>query len=520
MDDAREGTSVSQQDRYSRRKRRLPITLAGVFLAVLGMGVFLFYQFIYRVEPAFDSIVCELGDEISDDVQDYLLGTKWSVGRGELDISQVNTGNLGVYQAYVRHGRKEFQYEIIVQDTISPDIHLKDQQIYLEQGREYRPEELIEGVEDADRHVKLFFQESGSRQDTLKYTSTGSYDCTVAAEDLSGNRSVAEISVTVDKAPEIDGVQDIYLALGCQADYLDQVTAWDETDGDLTDRITVDDELVQLSREGTYKLSYRVKDNFGLENVSYADVVVAAQEDLQELVGTRQVDRHRDRIIGAINPYDAGASERDNIRDALDYMLPAVVQLYHETDTHYSAGSGYIMEITDDTVYICSDRHVAEEYSRWDVYFFDGTRVKGTTLGCSDTYDVGVVTVKRKDIPSDLLDQLMTIHIDRSYWNELDDQRIRVGLERVDRQGGIKHTTTGYLVKIKQYFSWDDQKEHTEVTLKLEHGDSGSAVVDGHGNLVGMAYAYSEQPRRDWCVPLDAILDCYEVITGHSVYVY
>lgn len=514
-----ESRSVKQH-RRNRRKRRRPIIWAVTFLAVLGAGAFLFYRFVYRVEPAFSSTVCELGDEISGDVQDYLVGTKWSVGLGELDISQVNGRSVGVYQAYVNHGRKEFQYEIIIEDTVSPDILLKEEQVYLAEGRDYRPEELIKGVEDADTHVKLSFLASGREQETLNYISTGNFDCTVVAEDSSGNRTTATIPVMVDKAPEINGVQDIFLALGSQVDFLDQVTAWDETDGDLTDRITVDDRLVQLSKEGTYRLSYHVKDDFGIDNVSYADVIVATPEDLQELIGSRQANRIRDRIIGAINPYDAGASDRDDIQGALDYLRPAIVQLYYSSSTGYSAGSGYIIEITDDTVYICSNRHVVETHDRWNVYFFDGTKVKGIPLGCSDTYDVGVVTVDTADIPQDLMNQLMTVHIDQSYWNDLNDQRIDVGLERVDRKGEILHTSTGSLVKIKQNFYWYDQKEHTEVTLKLEHGDSGSAVVDGYGNLIGMAFAYSSSPRRYWCVPLDAILDCYEEITGHSVFVY
>ena len=515
MDVVREEPRTPKQ-----HKRRRPMIRAVAFFAILILGYFFFKRYIYRVEPAFTRMDCELGEAVSSDIRDYLVGTSWSVGLGELDISRVNVNSVGVYQAYVRHGEEEFRYEITVKDTTAPEILLKDGQVYLAQGREYRPEELIAGVEDASGSVELFFRESDSRQDALQFDGTGSYDCTVVAEDASGNRSVEQIPVTVDKAPEIDGVRDIFLALGYQADYLEQVTAWDETDGDLTDRITVDDSLVQLSEAGTYQLAYRVEDSFGIESICYADVVVAAQEDLQALVGSRQADRFRDNIIGAINLYDAGASESDNIRDTLDYMRPAFVQLYHETDKSYSAGSGYLMEITDDTVYICSDRHVVEEYGTWDVYFYDGTRVEGTTLGCSDTYDVGVVTVKRRDIPSDLLDQLMTIHIDRSYWEGLYDQRIRVGLLRVDRQGGIKHTAMGYLVRTKENLNTDDRKKYTEVTLELEHGDSGSAVVDGHGNLVGMAYGYSEQPRRDWCIPLDAILDCYEEITGRSVYVY
>ena len=118
------------------------------------------------------------------------------------------------------------------------------------------------------------------------------------------------------------------------------------------------------------------------------------------------------------------------------------------------------------------------------------------------------------------MEQLMTIHIDKGYWSGLNDHRIDVGLERVDRQGGILHTSVGTLLKVKQYFDWYDNMDHTEVTMKLEHGDSGSAVLDGYGNLIGMAYAYSVSPRRYWCVPLDGILDCYEEITGRTVFVY
>ncbi len=58
------------------------------------------------------------------------------------------------------------------------------------------------------------------------------------------------------------------------------------------------------------------------------------------------------------------------------------------------------------------------------------------------------------------------------------------------------------------------------MTIELVHGDSGSAVLDGYGNLVGMAFAYSVDPVRFWCVPLDGILECYEEITGREPYVY
>ena len=327
--------------------------------------------------------------------------------------------------------------------------------------------------------------------------------------------------MTVDRAPEITGAQDFYVALGSRVDFLEQVEAFDERDGDLTGRLAADDGGVELDRPGVYSLIYRVQDDLGIETEEQVQVTVASREELQEMIGSRRVDRHRARVIGAINPYDSGASDREDLNEALEYVRPALVQLYYDKGNGgYSAGSGYIMEITDDTIYICSNRHVVEIHDVWEVYFCDGTRAKGVPVGVSDEFDVGVVAVDRDNVPKELTEKLMTVHIDQEYWSGLDDQRIDVGLERVDREGGILRISTGTLVKVKQHFTWYDQKDHTEVTLKLDHGDSGSAVLDGRGNMIGMAFAYSESPRRYWCIPLDGVVECYEEITGRELFVY
>ena len=320
--------------------------------------------------------------------------------------------------------------------------------------------------------------------------------------------------------PAFFGVRDIYLALGSRADYLDGVAAADGSGADLTERITVDDSRVNPEQEGTYQLTYRVEDDFGAETSCFAEVTVVSAQELQEMIGDRSISADEVKIVGAANPYDIGASDQDEIETALEEARPAIVQLYHQGESSYSAGSGYVMEITEDAIYICSDRHVVEQYDDWEIYFYDGTVVTGRAVGCSDSYDVGVVTVETADVPEALFARLGTVHIDREYWSGLNDDRIDVGLLRVDRQGGVVHTSQGILLKVKQYFAWGDKRVHTEMTAKLEHGDSGSAVLDGYGNLIGMAYAYSTSPRRYWCVPLDGILDCYEEITGRTVFVY
>lgn len=514
---AEESTNVNVRKRKGKRIRQGCFALLIIGLISLGFWA---YVRVNRVQPAFSSIVYELGDEISQNPEDYVLGPERIVEQGELDLSQVDRNKTGTYRAFVHCGKNEFQYEITIQDTTAPTIVLRDEPVCLALDREYPAEELVRKVEDADSFVTLHVQDVSGLLETVNYHSTGTFVCIVVAEDTSGNRASVSVPVTVGEAPVISGVRDIYVALGSQVDYLEEVTARDETDGNLTDRITVDDGEVELAREGTYKLTYRVENDLGIDTVSSVDVTVTSVEELQELIGSRKVNRDNDRIIGAINPYDAGVSDYDSISDTLEYMRPALVQLYHAEGRGYTAGSGYIMEITEDTLYICSNRHVVESYDSWDVYFFDGTRVRGRTLGYSDRFDVGVATVSVADVPEELMEQLMTIHIDMEYWSGLDDQRIDVGLERVDRMGGILHTSTGIMLKVKQYFGWYDRENQTEVTLVLEHGDSGSAVMDGYGNLIGMAFAYTCAPRRYWCVPLDGILESYEEITGREVYVY
>lgn len=489
--------------------------------SLLAAGFLFFYFYIYRVEPVFSEAVFEYGDPLSQNIEDYLAGTEWSVQLGELDLSQVDERHTGVYQASVYHGGTTFTYTITIQDTIPPEIQWKEGTVYLATDTLCTVEDIIEGVTDADPLTEVFFIRNGEEQGEIRFDQVGEYELEVCARDRAGNESRGRQKIIVDTPPELEGIHRFYCIPGSEPDYLDAVTAWDDVDGDLTGQIRVDDSEVQLDREGIYSLRYLAEDSYGLETVAETRIMVASAEDIQELIGWRQIDYREDIILGAPNIYDAGVAEQEDMDEALEYMRPTMVHLYFDKGRGgYSSGSGYIMEITEEAVYICSNRHVVEKNEDWDVYFYDGTKIKGRVLGVSEGYDVGVVAVNRADVPQELLSRLMTVHIDRTYWEGLDQQGLEVALERIDREGGLMHVSTGNLVKIKQLFEWNEEQYHTEVTLELIHGDSGSAIIDGYGNLICMAYAFSIQPTRYWCVPLDGILDSYKEITGHVPYVY
>lgn len=505
--------------RHRSRKAALVLTL--LFSMLLLGGAFVFYLKVYRVVPAFSEITYEYGQPLSRDIEDYLDGTDWSVHLGDLDLSEVDEGHTGSYQAVVHHGSSQFIYRINIQDTVPPEIVWKEDQIYLALGEACRLEDVIEGIYDADPLAQAFFWQEGEALPEVRFDIAGQYVLEILARDQSGNESRGQVSVIVDTPPRLLGIRDFYVVLGNVPEYRAQVQAWDDVDGNVTEYIQVDDSEVRLDREGAYQLRYRAVDSYGLETVETARVLVAGADDIQELIGHRRINYHRDVILGAPNIYDAGVSEYEDLEGTLEYMRPALVQLYHSTGKGgYTSGSGYIVEISEDRIYICSNRHVLEKYEDWEIYFYDGTMVKGTALGSSENYDVGVAAVELEEVPEELLDRLMTVHIDMTYWNDLDSQAIEVALERIDREGGLIHVSAGKLVKARQEFEWYNRFHHTEVTVALVHGDSGSALLDGYGNLICMAYGFSSDPVRYWCIPLDGILDCYQEITGRLPYVY
>jgi len=506
------------------KARRSGLWKAGLFLGgilLLAAGMFLFYFHVYQVAPAFSEMTYEYGETVSRDIADYLQGTDWSVQLGELDLSRVDEAETGVYQVTAHHGRKEYTYTVTIRDTQAPEILWKEGQVYVALGATYTVEDLIGGLKDADPKARAFFFQDGTAYTKYAFHELGECEIEILARDRAGNETKDRMLVVVDTAPVFTGIHNFYVVPGSRPDYRNAVTAWDDVDGDLTDDIRVDDSEVLLDREGVYALRYVAEDQYGLETVEQSRVLVAAPEDIQGLIGSRQIDYRVDTILGAPNLYDAGVADHENLSETLEYMRPTLVQLYHGTGKGgYSSGSGYLMEITEDTIYICTNRHVVEKYDDWDVYFFDGTRLPGKVLGVSEQYDVGVATVALKDVPEGLLRRLMTVHIDLTYWKSLDQQAIEMALERVDRAGGLIHTARGNLIKVKQEFDWNERLDHTEVTVELVHGDSGSALMDGYGNLICMAYAFSTEPVRYWCVPLDGILACYEEITGRMPYVY
>ncbi len=509
---------------WMRREKMVLAPLSAV-LILIGSTVF---HFTFRTELKAEECEIELGTQADEDPAAYLDGMEWAIPYSKVDTRSVNIFEVGTYDIKITHGRQHFTVRAVVRDTTPPELTLKSGDFYLEKGKRYRAGYFVKEASDISGGVELGVcgRRGGKEGKTITYTSCGTYTLFVRARDGHGNVTDKELTVVVDTPPEFGIMKDYYLALGTQIDYLEQGSAYDEVDGDVSDQIRVNAVAVRPDTVGDYPITYFVTDSFGLTNRVSATVHVYTPTDLQELINTHQISLSGQIIAGAPNPYDMGVYEEDDVPFVLEVMRPAVVRLQKEGELTYSWGSGYIIEITDEEVIICTNAHVVGGYETMDAYFHDGTKVQAEILGkAGETItekDIAFVRVARADLPEELVSTLRTVHIDKDYWESLSNRPdIEVGFSCAREDGSLWAKRAGLLLykeTVKEEFL--SYGTFSEIGIVLEEGMSGSAVVDGHGNLMGMAVSitWDTVQYQYWAVTLENILEAYEEILGRNFY--
>ena len=199
-------------------------------------------------------------------------------------------------------------------------------------------------------------------------------------------------------------------------------------------------------------------------------------------------------------------------------MISSLVHLNTEEDGKTISAEGFIMEIAEDKVYICTNGHVIQNYPEWQICLYDGTQVTGSNVGISEVYDVGVVTVDVEQLPEKYEEKYHPVNIDVNKWKAMMDENTQCPIQvyRVTEDGLSDECLEGVVVNFFADFKWGNQLKHTEMDIPLEEGDSGSAIFDKDGYVISMAYGTSREdgkPKR-WGIPLVSIITCYQEITG------
>lgn len=211
--------------------------------------------------------IYEYGSEISTNIGDYVTANEAVLSQASLNMSKVKNG-IGLYPVVVTYLGKDYKFYIKVEDTTKPKVKLKSSTFNYLKNEKIDPLDLIESVDDNSDVVAYFIDDDGNRQNTLKYSESGSYIVKMEVEDASGNQAaVLRVKIVVSNTKKINptliGVEDIELTKGSTFSPLKGVEATDGKGNDITSQIKILKNNVNTKKEGTYNVIYFVSNNDG-----------------------------------------------------------------------------------------------------------------------------------------------------------------------------------------------------------------------------------------------------------------
>lgn len=202
------------------------------------------------------------------------------LAKNDLPTYKIVPSNNYEYK-YVSNTNREYISKTVDHDNesislnMSPTIKSGDTYIELAKGEklELTAKNLDITMEDPEgKEVRLEVKKDGVEITEFLSDTAGVYELSCTAIDNYGDRSETiiiqvhviedETNVEENSAPVINA-EDRVIKLGSSFDPLEGVTAFDKEEGYITDRVEVTGDTVDTNKEGTYKVTYTVKDSEG-----------------------------------------------------------------------------------------------------------------------------------------------------------------------------------------------------------------------------------------------------------------
>ena len=188
-----------------------------------------------------------------------------------------------------------------------------------------------------------------------------------------------------------------------------------------------------------------------------------------------------------------------DVSEVVDEVMPSIVAITSKTiinsgrfgPSYYGsrsyttegAGSGVIVSENDDEIFILTNYHVVEDSSELSVKFIDDNSYDATIKGISKRKDIAIVSVSKKNIENETLNQIKIATIGNS--NEL---KVGNGIIAIGNALGYgQSVTTGVVSALHREVSTDDYtQEMIQIDAAINGGNSGGALLNSKGEVVGI----------------------------------
>ena len=252
----------------------------------------------------------------------------------EILKNDVNVNEPGIYDVtYKVTDTKGASYTTTIKVTVNPkaaDLNacpvIKATDKTLTVGDEFDPlaDVTAEDEEDGDLTDKIKILNN-----EVDMTKPGKYEVTYKVTDSGGASYVKTIKVTVNpkmeplNAAPIIKAEDKTLTVGDTFDPKADVTATDEEDGNLTDKIEIKKNDVDTTKPGKYEVTYKVTDSKG---ASYTKSITVTVNPKMEPINAAPIIKAEDKTLTVGDTFDPKADvtatdeEDGNLTDKIEVL--------------------------------------------------------------------------------------------------------------------------------------------------------------------------------------------------------
>lgn len=165
-------------------------------------------------------------------------------------------------------------------------------------------------------------------------------------------------------------------------------------------------------------------------------------------------------------------------------------------------GSGVIIGETNDLFYIVTNHHVISDATDVVVELSKDQIVNAELVGSDESTDLAVISVKKSDIHSELINDIKPIIIGDSEALKIGEIAIAIG----NPLGYTNTITKGIVSAVDRQVGDDTDIMYIQTDAAINPGNSGGALVNGKGELVGINTAKIADTRVEgmgFAIPTD-----------------
>lgn len=473
---------------YNETRNKILIVAAAVVgVIIILVGAF----FLFPIKPRQEEFVFEAGEEISEDVTDYLSGPKLLSRTFKMDMGDVDKERAASYLVFCRRGTQTKKFTLTISDNSAPSVETIADNSAFAIG-EYDAEGFVTNTSDATRYIeKGFIDEDGKKVKKINLSEPGVKKVTVYVADESGNMNKKDVNVLVCAPPRILGIVERTFIVDREYDRDDILMGQaviDDVDGIISDKMEYDISQIDFNKEGFYEMTVSAENSLGITATKTIKVNVCSEEEYyirSSSPANSEVEISKEDLdmIAASDFYNYKPLDEPDTDKIKKMIEPCLLNMNGNRIT----GSAVIYDITDEFVYGLSVEHVIDEVgNKCKIVLWTNVRFDTVLeyIVDSKANELCMFRFPVADVPPAELLTLKKICVDPDIYKTIEEGEpaIMYAPLWLSTQEAFEVGKVGSLVSKEA-----DARGYLEtVDTNFQPGTSGTAVVNQYGVLIGL----------------------------------